>query len=196
MVRLPCAMVLVAGVLLAGCGGKKPTEALQAPVILSQPRPQIVKVDGIVAFSVSAVGDPAPAFQWMKAGDTLQEEFDSVYTIPAAVFADSGDYWVVVSNAQGTAISDTARLNVYSCAIRPAADTVSLGDTISFTASVHGIPSPAYQWVLDGFDLPGARGLTYTKIGATTDDAGTYRLVITNPVHVIVSDPIELVVNP
>lgn len=196
MVRLLCAMVLVAGVLLAGCGGKKPTEALQAPVILSQPRPQIVKVDASVAFSVSAMGDPAPAFQWMKAGDTLREANDSVYTIPAAVFADSGDYWVVVSNAQGTTVSDTARLNVYSCAVRPAADTVSVGDTISFIASVDGIPSPAYQWVLDGFELPGAIDLTYKKIGATADDAGMYRLIITNPVHEIVSDPVELVVNP
>jgi len=38
-----------------------------------------------------------------------------------------------------------------------------------------------YQWQKDGADIPGATNRTLTISGADGGDAGTYRLVVTNP---------------
>jgi hypothetical protein len=53
-----------------------------------------------------------------------------------------------------------------------------------------------YQWQKDGSDIPGATSRSLTISGAGASDAGTYRLVVTNPGVpglTLTSNPIKLV---
>ena len=192
----PLVMLLMTSALVCTCDNNNPADSHAAPAITWQPQSQIVFLGSPAVFSVSVSGDPAPTCQWQKAGVPLSGETDSLFTIPAAAFADSGVYSVVVSNLKGTVTSDPAALVVYTLTVQPAADTVSTDSSFAFTAAVAGIPDTACQWRLDGFNVSGATGLTYGKISATLDDAGTYRLIVSSPLGDVFSDPVTLVVNP
>jgi len=66
----------------------------------------------------------------------------------------------------------------------PAGATIAFGaqSTLSVTAS--GTPSPAYQWQVDGTNIPGATSSTYT-----TSQPGTYSVIVTNSAGTVTSYP-------
>jgi len=195
MFKRPWVMLLMTSAIFFNCD-KNPTESLSAPAISIQPKSRIVPLGSPASFSVSVTGNPVPTCQWWIAGAPLSGETDSLYTIPAAAFADSGTYSVVVSNSEGTITSDSIILIVYTLTIQPPADTVSVDSSFTLTAAVAGIPDPTYQWRLDGFNILGATDLTYSKDSAALDDAGTYRLIVSSPLEDVFSDPVILIVNP
>ncbi len=58
---------------------------------------------------------PLPlSYQWRKDGASISGAISSSYTIPSVVLSDAGSYDVVVSNAYGSATSNTATLIVNS----------------------------------------------------------------------------------
>jgi len=64
---------------------------------------------------------------------------------------------------------------------KPVGGTYNSGQTVSLSADVIGLPTGlAYQWRLNGTNIPGANSLAYSKVGATIDDAGDYDLVASN----------------
>jgi hypothetical protein len=198
MFKRPWVMLLMASALFLNCDNSNPIDPSSAPKITMQPRSQIVLLGAPASFSVSITGDPAPTFQWYKAGTPLPGETDSLFIIPAVGFADTGTYSVTISNSKGTITSNTITLMVYSLTVtvQPLSDTVSVDSTFTFTASVAGIDAPTFQWRLDGFGIPGATGLAYSKAAATPDDAGTYQLVVTSPLGDVYSEPVILTVKP
>jgi hypothetical protein len=196
MYKMPLVILLMTSAIILTCDNNNPIDSHSAPAITWQPRSQIVLLGSPTTFSVSITGDPAPTCQWYKAGAPLSGETDSIYTIPAVAFADSGAYSVVVSNSEGAVTSDSAALVVYTLTVQPLADTVFADSSFSFTAAVSGIPDPTYQWRLNGFDITGATNLTYSKAAATLDDAGTYQLIVFNAADDVYSEPVALVVTP
>ncbi|HEV7925649.1 MAG TPA: LamG-like jellyroll fold domain-containing protein [Verrucomicrobiae bacterium] len=54
------------------------------------------------------------------------------------------------------------------------------GDTIVLSAYAIGVPPLAYQWQLNGKNIPGATTLTNTLADITLADSGNYTLVVTN----------------
>jgi Immunoglobulin domain/Bacterial Ig-like domain len=92
--------------------------SLSAPQILTQPSPATQTVDegASVTYSVVASGSPAPDFQWQhNTGSGFVDvpgATTSTLILDPANPSDSGDYRVVVSNNQGSVISDTVTLNV------------------------------------------------------------------------------------
>jgi PKD repeat protein len=87
---------------------------LTAPIINKQPSSQEKNVGQPTVFSVSASGNPAPAFQWRKSGAPIPGATDSLYKIDAVASVNAGVYDVVVSNSQGNATSDSVTLTVIS----------------------------------------------------------------------------------
>ena len=76
------------------------------------------------------------------------------------------------------------------------ADTVTLGGTAVFTASVTGFPTPTRQWrkdglnLIDGGDITGARTGTLRIARLEAADAGSYSLFAANAMGSAVSDPV------
>jgi hypothetical protein len=189
-------ILLLISAMVFSCDNSNPIDSRFAPKISWQPQSQVVLLGNPADFSVSVSGDPAPTFQWNKGGTPLSGGTDSLYTIPAVAFADSGTYSVVASNSQGTVSSDPVSLTVYALTVQPRADTVYVDSSFTFTAVLEGISAPAFQWRLNGFDISGATSLTYSKDAATPDDAGTYQLIVFNAADDVYSEPVTLVVNP
>jgi hypothetical protein len=84
-----------------------------APVIGVQPAPQTVYVGQSAVFEVIASAGAAPfTYQWRKGGAPIPGATDQNFTIPAASYADTGSYDVLVSNTVSFATSLAAELAV------------------------------------------------------------------------------------
>ncbi len=111
-----------------------------------------------------------------------------------ATLADDASLWrVVVNNAAGSATSIPARLSVAQGTIAPAisADprdqSVTAGQTASFTVAASGSPTPSVQWQqradasTEWSDIEGATALTHTTAPTTLAQSGSqYRAVVSN----------------
>ncbi|HWY30001.1 MAG TPA: 6-bladed beta-propeller, partial [Candidatus Acidoferrum sp.] len=63
---------------------------------------------------------------------------------------------------------------------QPVSRTVTMGASVTFSASVFGGNPLAYQWQAHGTNLPGATNTSITLAAVGPGDAGAYRLVVTN----------------
>ncbi|HVH72017.1 MAG TPA: immunoglobulin domain-containing protein, partial [Candidatus Dormibacteraeota bacterium] len=128
-----------------------------APTITTQPANQTVTAGQTATFSVTASGTAPLAYQWGKNGAAIRGATASSYTTPATASSDNGaQFTVVVSNSSGSATSDAATLTVTAApttptiTTQPANQTVSAGQTATFSVSASGTAPLAYQWSKNG----------------------------------------------
>jgi len=69
------------------------------------------------------------------------------------------------------------------------------GAAAAFSVTASGSAPLSYQWLKDGSILSGATTSIYTLASVTTNDAGSYRVVITNSVGSITSSVATLTVQ-
>ncbi len=81
-----------------------------APAITTQPLNQTVPAGATVRFSVVATGQPAPIYQWRRAGFVLEGATNAELTLSNVQAAAAGAYDVVVSNSAGSVTSTAAAL--------------------------------------------------------------------------------------
>ena len=83
------------------------------------------------------------------------------------------------------------------CTQLPASQTVTVGTTVTFTATVIGMPTINYQWQKDGVDIAGATTPTLDVTNVYYTDGGhQFALAATNGVGGMVSPPATLTVMP
>jgi hypothetical protein len=63
---------------------------------------------------------------------------------------------------------------------QPADRIAIVGDNVSLSVAATGTPAPAYQWSFNSTNLPAATGSTLLLPGITTNQAGTYFVVVSN----------------
>jgi Immunoglobulin domain/FG-GAP-like repeat/Immunoglobulin I-set domain/FG-GAP repeat len=160
--------------------------AQSVPVFAVQPTSQTVTAGSSVTFSATASGSPTPTYQWWKNGRRIFGATSASYTIANVTTSNAGTYIVIATNSAGSATSNGAVLTVTTNApkftVQPAAWTVTVGASVSFTSAASGSPVPTYQWRKNGRRISGANSATYTISSVTTSSAGTYTVVATNPV--------------
>ncbi len=84
-----------------------------APTISVQPLSQSSITGSSATFSVTAVANPIPTYQWQKNSVAISGATSATYTTPALTLADNGNtYRVVVSNSAGSVTSNPATLTV------------------------------------------------------------------------------------
>lgn len=83
-----------------------------APSVTTQPQDTVVAENGTAVFTVSAVGEPPLAYQWMKDGSPIVGAELETLTLLNVSAADEGVYSVQVFNFGGEVFSDGARLDV------------------------------------------------------------------------------------
>lgn len=81
-------------------------------------------------------------------------------------------------------------------AAQPAAASAAEFGTHTFTVQATGTPPLAYQWKKNGEDLPGKTAATLQLSNLSSDDAGTYSVVVTNGQGSDTSDAAALTVQP
>jgi hypothetical protein len=171
---------------------------VQAPVITMQPASQTVLGGGSVALSVTAIGVPAPAYQWKLNGADIPGATNATLALNNVTAAHAGTYKVVVRNLAGTATSLPARLTVNilppQITLQPASQTVLRGTNLTFTVAATGAPAPAYQWRFNDSDLPGETHPTLSIRQPTVANAGRYTVRVSNDGGVVFSAAAELMI--
>jgi hypothetical protein len=173
------------------------------PSITTQPVSQTVTVAQTATFSVVAAGTAPLSYQWQKNGANISGATSSNYTTPATTSADNGStFKVVVSNSAGNVTSNTATLTVNAAAVaptittQPANQTVTAGQTATFSAVATGTAPLSYQWQKNGANISGATSSSYTTPATTSADNGsTFNIVVSNSVGNVTSNTATLTVN-
>ena len=156
-----------------------------APSITAQPADQTVTAGQTASFSVAASGTAPLSYFWRKGTTVVQSGASATLNIASAQAADAGGYSVIVSNAVGTATSLNATLTVNvapSITAQPADQTVTAGQTASFSVAASGTAPLSYQWRAGflGGDIAGATNATFTLAAAQGTNAGNFRVIISN----------------
>ncbi len=172
-----------------------------APVITTQPVPQLAVIGAAAAFSIQVTGSPSLTYQWMKDGTAISGATAPIYNLSSAAISDTGSYTVVVTNTVGSATSTAVNLTVAAAATAPAittqpsAQAVSAGGSASFMVVASSASSLTYQWWKGGTAISGATVPVYSLSSAASSDAGNYTVVVTNSLGSATSTPATLTVN-
>ncbi|MGB9473251.1 MAG: immunoglobulin domain-containing protein, partial [Candidatus Acidiferrum sp.] len=84
-----------------------------------------------------------------------------------------------------------------SITTQPAAQSVTVGQTASFSVVASGTTPLSYQWQKNSSNISGAVSAAYTTPATTTSDNGAmFDVVVTNSVGAVTSQPAMLTVNP
>jgi len=75
---------------------------------------------------------------------------------------------------------------------QPQSANVNEGESVSFFATVAGVPFPIFQWQKDGLDINGATSSIYTITEVSAADVGSYTLVATNSVGSVSSESAQI----
>ena len=167
------------------------------PFITSPPLDQTVTAGGSVTFRGTAIGTPAPTYQWQKDGAVLPGATSATLTLAATTLADAGRYTLTATNVIGSSTA-SATLTVRAAPVittGPVNEAVFAGDRATLTVSVTGFPTPTFQWRRNGTIVTGATGATLTLPSAIATDAGTYTVTVTNALGTVTSEPATLTVT-
>jgi hypothetical protein len=172
-------------------------------LIAAQPVSQTVTAGQTASFSVTATGTAPLAYQWKKNSVAISGATSSSYTTPATAISDNGaQFTVAVSNTAGSATSGAATLTVSAAAVapliaaQPVSQTVTAGQTASFSVTATGTAPLTYQWKKNGTAISGATSASYTTPATSTSDSGgQFTVAASNTVGTVTSNTATLTVN-
>jgi hypothetical protein len=178
------------------------TAASTAPTITQQPASVTVTAGQSAAFSVMATGTTPLSYQWFMNGTAVGTN-SSTFSIAQTTTGQTGaQIYVKVSNATGSAPSNTVTLTVNPVAPtapvisqQPANATVTAGQPATFTVTATGTAPLTHQWFMNGNGV-GTNSSTYTISQTTLGQTGAQIYVtVTNAVNTATSQTVTLTVN-
>src|SRR2546429_123265 len=177
--------------------------AAAAPSITTQPVNQTVTVGQAATFTVVATGTAPLSYQWQKNGTAISGATSASYTTPATPSADTrAKFVVVVSNPAGSVTSNAATLTVNGAATapsittQPASQTVTVGQTATFTVVATGTAPLSYAWRKNGTAISGATAASYTTPATTSsDNSAQFTVTVSNVAGNVTSNPATLTVT-
>ncbi len=174
------------------------TLSLNVPVqITTHPQDKTVNPDVTVTFTVEATGTQPFTYQWRKDGQPIDGE-TGVQLQFDATEDDEGNYDVIVSNVVGPVTSNAATLlvnNPVEITQGPIGGTINPGDPINLSVTATGTGPLAYQWWFGNQPINGETSPSLQILGATSANAGEYRVVVSNMVGPVTSDAATVFVN-
>ncbi len=172
----------------------------EEPIITTQPVGDTICINGTHTFTVVATGANL-TYQWYKngAGNPIASATNASYTVANATAASAGNYTVVVTGTCGLPVTSSAVTLVITqetiITNQPqASTTVCVGQPLNLSVAATGTDI-AYQWFLGTTSLAGETNPSLNIASATTADAGTYTVVITNSCQAVNSANAVVIVN-
>jgi hypothetical protein len=172
------------------------------PVSIIQQPSGITVNDGQGAqFAVVAEGTLPLSYQWQENGVDLPGETGDVLSLLAVSLSQDGNaYSCAITNPAGSVSSDAAVLTVLplppTITGQPRDQYVYVGQSATFSIAVQGSEPLSYQWRVDGADIAGANGASYTTEPVVlTDDQKVYTCFVSNSTGSILSGPAVLHVS-
>ncbi len=155
-----------------------------APTITQHPSSTVASVGDNVSFTVAASGTAPLSYQWQKDlvnlsdGNGISGSTTATLQITDVQTSDAGGYRCVVTNAYGSATSNTATLTVSSESC--GSPSLTNGDFEGGNTSGIGTawtgyqraPNPTTVWTIQTASPPTGGGLQYQQIANTSADGG------------------------
>jgi len=177
------------------------SDSTNAPLIQSQPLDRTVPAGSNVLFSVSVSGTSPLSYQWYFDTNTLiARAVGGAFTVTNAQLANAGTYFLVITNNFGSVTSSIATLIVTNAApsltAQPQNQTVTAGNSATFSIAASGSAPLGYQWYFNTNTLiAGAVTNSLTITNAQLTNAGAYSVVVTNSAGSITSSVAILTVS-
>lgn len=188
------------------------TSAPVAPTIVNPPQDLTLSSGQTATFTAIANGTLPLFCQWFRDTNTLVGastiNFPPAHTLvsnPSVALTnvqtgDAGGYMVVVSNVYGSVTSSVANLTVNlvqpTITGQPQDLTVIPGQYATFSVTAVGSEPFGYQWYYNTSSLlTNANGSTLILTNVQPGDAGSYSVIVTNPLGFSTSSNAVLTVN-
>ncbi|MGB9470802.1 MAG: choice-of-anchor D domain-containing protein, partial [Candidatus Acidiferrum sp.] len=193
-------------VFFTGCSSsasisRDPT-APTAANISSSPKSQTVTVGQTATFSVMASGTPPLSYQWYMDTQKVGTNASAYTTLPTTSAENGVQIRVTVSNSMGSQSSAPATLTVVPASAAPnissppVSQTVTVGQTATFSVTASGTPPLSYQWYM-GTQAVGSNASAYTTSPTTSAENGVQiKVTVSNSVGSQTSAPATLTVMP
>jgi hypothetical protein len=181
--KTPCtaAPLFFVGCLILFLRGPQTASADDAPEISVQPQSLALIASEDAQFSVTATGTEPLAYQWRLNHADIPGADSATYLIFSTQSQHAGDYQVVITNAAGAITSDVVTLTVdYPRVVANLPQSwVSVGEggvagEVRFSVALLPHAPLAYQWRLNGADIPGQTRSNLTLTAMTTTNGGDY----------------------
>ena len=153
------------------------------PVIVTEPSSAWLALGASVTLGVQVFGNQPLAFQWFKDAVALAGATNSTLSISNLVAAHAGVYSVVVTNEFGAASGEILTLQLTGAPVitaHPENVLVVPGGSAVFRGTASGLGDLTYQWLKDGVAIAGATGPELSLSSVSTNDLGSYQLVVAN----------------
>ncbi|MBI1839549.1 MAG: lamin tail domain-containing protein [Verrucomicrobia bacterium] len=160
---------------------------LNPPDIFAQPQSRVVSLGASFSFLVMANGNGPLNYQWRYNGADVPGATDSALALTNAQEEQSGEYTVLVTDAVGAVVSDTASLRVV---IKPAItlpqqNVIAVeGGVVSLYAWASGSLPLTYRWKRGVVTLTNSilnsHTATLTLSNVQISQAGAYSVTVTN----------------
>lgn len=156
---------------------------IPAPTITQQPQDVTVCSGQQASMSVSVTGGTNVRYQWYVAGVAVPGETRSSISRSVDQTLNGVQVYCRISSDCGDVTSNTATVTVLeppTITQQPASGTAAIGRSYQLTVQASGSPTLQYQWYKDGQPIPGATESTYTITNVRDNDAGAYKVRVTN----------------
>tara|TARA_R110001592_G_scaffold81050_1_gene240806 strand:- start:8713 stop:10887 length:2175 start_codon:yes stop_codon:yes gene_type:complete len=173
-----------------------------AITIFSQPSSVILTQNDAFELYVQAFSDLRLSYQWYKNGYIIPGANSATYTKSSSNLNDAGIYHVVISNGDSelrsliTSVTVNAPARALQITQQPQGLSITEGDAILLSANASGDGKLQYQWQKNGSLIPGANSSHYYLPSSQIDDAGSYRVVISNNSSQINSNFAKVWISP
>jgi hypothetical protein len=191
------------GLLLALATGLRAQYNLVGPpVITSQPIGQSVDPGGYYYFAVDVPDGFNASYQWYLNGTAISGATSSSLVGYNVTQQSAGNYTVVVTDNLGSETSVPALLTVNPVALpviveQPLSVNVAPGEEVDLQVTTGSSQvAPTYQWYLNGVAISGANAPLYIISGASSTNAGSYTVALTNAAGTVTSSAATVTVGP
>jgi pectate lyase/pectin methylesterase-like acyl-CoA thioesterase len=158
--------------------------------------------DYVLTYSLTRLSATQTSIAASITGGTLGNDYNFSTTETSAAPETTFDYfgWRVSSSNFASSItfknlSVTLGLVPPAITVQPAGATTIEGNSVVLTAMASGSAPLSFQWSKDGIPIAGATGTTLTLNNVRVADSGRYAFTATNPVGIVTSDVVTVLVN-
>ncbi len=181
-----------------------------APILTAQPSNQTVGAGQTATFTATANANPVATVQWQVSTDggstftDITGATSTTLSLAASAGDDGSEYQAVFTNSFGSATSSVATLTVDfapSITSNPSSQTVTTGQTATFTATANAEPAATVQWQMSTnggqtfTDILGATSTTLSFTVSPVNDGSEYQAVFTNSIGTATTSAATLTVN-
>jgi len=178
----------------AAVGGLGP-QVFYDPQTPAQP----VVIGDELDLSVDAGGTPTLTYQWRKDLVAIGGATSANFAKPNVQAGDAGSYDVIVANSFGSVTSGVAVVTTQNATAPvvqqgPVSRTLYTGGTLDLSVLATG-GGLHYQWKRSNTNLPGATASSYIVPSVTTNNAGSYTVLVTNNLGSVTAGPAVITIQ-